>query len=49
MAFSVMAIWVSERNNPNLRTGLSALRWVLLALVARPPWKVTPPIGRIVE
>jgi voltage-gated potassium channel len=49
MALSVVTIWVSERDNPNLRSGWSALRWVVLALVANPPWKVTTPAGRVIE
>ncbi len=49
MALSVVAIWIAERNNPNMRSIWSALRWVVLALVASPPWKVTTPVGRVVE
>jgi voltage-gated potassium channel len=49
MAMSVVVIWISERHNPNVRSGWSALRWVVLALVADPPWKVTTPTGRVVE
>jgi voltage-gated potassium channel len=49
MAFSVVAIWVAERNNPNVKSIWSALRWVALALVASPPWEVTTPVGRVIE
>jgi voltage-gated potassium channel len=47
-AISVVAIWVAERHNPNVRSGWSALRWVVLALVSSPPWPVTTPIGKFV-
>jgi voltage-gated potassium channel len=49
MAFSVVAIWIAERNTPHIKSGWSALRWVALALVADPPWKVTTPVGRVIE
>jgi voltage-gated potassium channel len=49
MLVSVLAIWIAERGNPNVRSGWSALRWVVLSLVAGAPWKVTSPTGKVVE
>ena len=49
MGLSVVAITIAERNNPNLRSVWSALRWFVLSMVASPPWKVTTPVGRIVQ
>jgi voltage-gated potassium channel len=46
---SVIAIQIAERGTPGYRSGWSALRWVLVALVSDPPWEVRTTPGRVVS
>src|SRR5690349_16469523 len=45
MVVGVAVLEVAERHNPSVRSGWSALRWVVFTLVASPPFKVITPAG----
>jgi hypothetical protein len=49
MVLSIVVIGITERHNPNYRSGWSAFRWITLAMIASPPWRVTTPAGRVVH
>jgi voltage-gated potassium channel len=46
---SVITIQIAERDTPGYRSGWSALRWVMVALVSDPPWDVRTMPGRVVS
>src|SRR4029453_2368081 len=45
VALSVLVLDIAERNNPNLASAWSALRWVGLAMTTDRPWEPVTPWG----
>ena len=48
MVLGVIVLEVSERHNPGMTSGWSAIRWVVLALIAKPPFVLANPAGKAV-
>lgn len=48
LAIGMIVLMVSERHNPNMRSGWSALRWVVVGLLDKPPWDPVTPAGNVV-
>src|SRR6266568_8331994 len=49
IAISMVVIDVAERRNPHVTSIWSGFVWVVLALVAAPPWAATTPAGKVIK